>query len=55
MKILLTPKAETKLFKIWDYIKQEFGEKSANKFKFKSFRTLQTLSRFPEMGILEVP
>jgi plasmid stabilization system protein ParE len=55
MKILLTSRAEKKLYGIWAYIKEKFGEKAADSFKVKSFRTLQNISYFPEVGILEVP
>ena len=55
MTIFFTPTAQKKLESIWLYLKAEFGEKSAIKFKEKTFQFLTTLSAFPEIGVLEVP
>ena len=55
MTIFFTPSAQKKLESIWYYLKSEFGEKSAIKFKEKTIRFLNTLLEFPEIGVLEVP
>jgi hypothetical protein len=46
MTIFFTPTAQKKLESIWLYLKAEFGEKSAIKFKEKTFQFLTTLSAF---------
>jgi plasmid stabilization system protein ParE len=55
MTIYLTPTAQKKLESIWNYLKAEFGEKSAHTFREKTTKFLNTVSEFPEVGISEVP
>ena len=55
MRVFLTPRADRKLQAIWEYLKKEFGEKSAIAFKSKAQKFIATLERFPEIGIMEEP
>ena len=55
MTIYFTPTAQKKLESIWNYLKAEFGEKSAFTFKEKTLQFLKVLAEFPEMGVMEVP
>ena len=55
MKIYWTKKSKQKFLDIKSYILSEFGLSSSEKFKERVFDFLEILSKFPELGSLEVP
>jgi Plasmid stabilization system protein len=55
MRVLVTKQAEKTYRSIKAYIIEEWGEKVAEAFEQKTVDFLNLLSKFPEMGTLEVP
>ena len=54
LEIFWTNRADKKLGKICDYIKEIWGESSSTKFKNRINHIVNLLSDFPDIGTLEV-
>jgi len=50
-KIVYKKRFQTKLFKLLDYLKQDWGENVANNFISRLQKRLQTLSKQPYIGV----
>ncbi len=55
MKIFWTKRSKNRFDKINEYLNSEFGKDATERFRIKVFDFLELLSKFPELGSLEVP
>jgi len=54
MKIFLTKRAEKNYHSIKEYIRNEWGQRTADTFEQKTIAFLDLLEDFPEIGAVEV-
>ena len=55
MRIFWTKRSKNRFQEISEYLKSEFGTKTCQRFKIRVWDLLELLSKFPELGSLEVP
>lgn len=55
MKIYWSKKSESRFLEIIDYLTGEFGQTVGKQFKSRTLDFLEILSKFPQIGTLEVP
>ncbi len=54
LKIYWNKRAERKFLKTIDYLKDEWGEKASDEYLLRVFEIIDLISKFPEMGTMEV-
>jgi len=54
MQVFVTPRAENNFDSIVDYIKHEWGERTAKQFVLKTDEIFKLLGNYPTMGQIEI-